>query len=69
MSAYKFEFYCGMTCYGGSEQKECPCTGPATCELKDDPHYPAERGKARARMFNLLARGIPALNKREPAEN
>lgn len=54
----KFDFYCAMTCYGGSEQKECPCARPTDCELQEDPGYPAARERAKKRMFNLIRRGL-----------
>lgn len=65
--SYKFEFYCGMTCYGGSEQKECPCDSPRDCELRSHPDYEAQAALAKKRMMNVIRREMreakkPALN-------
>lgn len=30
---------CGLTCPGGSERRDCPCTGPAECRLKEHPMF------------------------------
>lgn len=56
--ADKFDFYCALTCYGGSEQKECPCLRPTDCELQGDPQYPAAVERAKKRMFNLIRKGM-----------
>ncbi len=49
---------CRMTCLGGSERGTCPCKHPATCEMQDDPGYPAARDAAKARMGRYLMNSI-----------
>jgi hypothetical protein len=54
--AYRFDFYCGMTCYGGSDQKECSCPSPVQCEMREHPDYDVKRAAAIQRERNLMAR-------------
>lgn len=51
----KFAAYCKMTCLGGSERGECPCSGPTDCELQHHPLYPEARRAASARMARWVA--------------
>lgn len=57
-SKSRFLVYCKMTCLGGSEQGECPCRSPATCELQDDPAYEQARAEAKIRMLRYLKNGL-----------
>ena len=50
----KWLTYCGLTCLGGSERKECPCDGPETCELLRDPEFQDARNQANNRMLRHL---------------
>lgn len=59
----RFLSYCRMTCVGGSERGECPCTHPAVCELVDDPDYTTAREAAMARMGDYLLRGLEKADK------
>jgi hypothetical protein len=56
---YRFEFWCGMTCYGGSEQKECDCSGPTDCQMQGHPHFKAQRDKAASRLIRLALKPLP----------
>ncbi len=59
-SQAKWLTYCGMTCLGGSEQRECSCEGPLKCELRDHPDFLQNRRKATKRM----RRGLSLQNKK-----
>jgi hypothetical protein len=50
----KWLTYCGLTCMGGSERKECPCSGPRTCELRNHPEFDEARARANNQMLRHL---------------
>jgi len=52
--AQLFNEYCGLTCLGGSEKKQCKCAGPQTCELRNDPRFKRWRHKAKKTAFNYI---------------
>ncbi len=54
MEKAKLVTYCRMTCLGGSDVGECPCKGPAQCELQKHPNYKHARNEAIARMNRWL---------------
>lgn len=62
----RFLTYCAMTCVGGSERKECPCSYPGQCELQQHPQFAQARVDAIRRMAAhfglperlLLSRGL-----------
>lgn len=45
--------YCGLTCWGGSEKKQCECRGPADCEMKNKPGFEAARKEAKNRLLRV----------------
>lgn len=53
-----FGAYCGLTCLGGSEARECRCDGPNDCEMRTDPRFSHWRFKAEERMRRYLMNGI-----------
>ena len=49
--------HCGMTCWGGSEARQCGCRGPQDCEMQNHPDFEAEKAKAWERMCSYF--GVP----------
>ena len=49
--AAKFLVWCGLTCMGGSEQKQCPCAGPKDCRMREHPAFEAQRKAANERLW------------------
>lgn len=49
----RFLTYCGLTCMGGSEAKQCPCEHPHDCEMRDHSQFDEYQIKARQRMFRV----------------
>lgn len=47
----KFLVWCGLTCMGGSEKKQCPCVGPNDCQMRGHPQFEAQRRVATERLF------------------
>ncbi len=50
----RFLTYCGLTCLGGSERKECPCTGPSQCEMRKEPGSVDARRGAKDRTVRFI---------------
>lgn len=63
MSVSKFATYCGMTCLGGSERRECRCKGPSACEMQDHPNFEEEKRKALHRLARVAFNGEEELHK------
>jgi hypothetical protein len=45
--------YCGLTCWGGSERRQCKCRSPTDCEMKDLPGFEAARKEAQRRLLRV----------------
>lgn len=54
-----FSTFCKMTCIGGSEVGECPCTHPKQCEISDHPEYEKARRVACTRLKIVAMQGKP----------
>lgn len=50
----KFLVYCGLTCFGGSEKRECKCAGPGDCELRGTFDFAEARDAAIDRRNNIV---------------
>ncbi len=50
----KWSSYCGLTCEGGSEQRQCKCQGPLDCELQNDPDFGLARADTLAHLRKLM---------------
>jgi hypothetical protein len=48
--ATKFLVWCGLTCMGGSERKQCECTHPQQCHMRAHPDFDAQRKVATERL-------------------
>lgn len=47
--------YCGLTCLGGSDKRECMCSMPVECEMRKHPNFTHQRNEAKLRMRRHLA--------------
>lgn len=51
----KFLVYCGLTCMGGSEKRECACEHPNDCEMRTHPEFEEYHRQAGVRLFRAAA--------------
>lgn len=65
MNVKTWTSYCGLTCYGGSEHRECKCTGPHSCEMRLHLDFPTERSRAIDRMKTVTVVGATIHKKDE----
>lgn len=55
----QFLVHCGLTCFGGSEKRQCACPHPLKCELKEHPKFATYRSEAERRMFRHMSSSPP----------
>ena len=53
--AAKFLTWCGLTCLGGSEKKECSCECPDHCSMRGHPDFATQRRIAGERLARCAA--------------
>jgi hypothetical protein len=51
--AEKFGTWCGLTCLGGSEQRQCPCVHPRDCAMRGHPDFQTKHRAAGARLLRV----------------
>lgn len=58
-TAQRFTLYCGLTCLGGSANRQCKCESVNACELRRHPLFSEYRFKAQDRLIRFAKLGEP----------
>lgn len=46
--------WCGLTCLGGSERRECPCQGPWECQMRLRPEFEHKKREAALKLLRVV---------------
>jgi len=51
--AEKFGTWCGLTCLGGSEERQCLCDHPRDCAMRGHPEFQERHRQAGTRLLRV----------------